>query len=129
MFYDMYLAAKYDKRKMLLPVAAVLMLNGHTVTSKWLDGSHEGMSARESMKYAELDIEHINKSDMFVLFNLPIGDAEQSSGRNVEFGYALAKGTKTVVVGPGHCIFYTQATEYYPTVNDFLKVYAPNAKL
>ena len=129
MTYDMYLAAKYDKRKALLPIAAVLMLNGHTVTSKWLDGSHDGTSAEDSEKYSELDIDHINNSDMLVLFNLPIGGAEHSSGRHVEFGYALAKCMKTVVVGPGHCIFYTQATEYYPTVDDFLKVYAPTAKL
>lgn len=124
-----YLAAKYSKRKDLLPIAAALLLHGYGVTSQWLNGTHDGTSEEDSQKYAKLDLTHINNATTFVLFNLPIGDVEPSSGRNVEFGYALAKGKFLIVVGEGNCIFYTQAQMFFPTVEAFMEYYVPGSKL
>lgn len=124
-----YLAAKYDKRPSLLPIAALLMLAGHRVTSTWLNGTHDGTLLVESMRYAKLDLAHIQACTHFVLFNLPIDDPEQSSGRNVEFGYAMALGKFLITVGKGNCIFYTQADAHYPSISAFLEAYAPGSKI
>lgn len=127
--HSFYLAAKYDKRQFLLPIAALLMLAGHKVTSMWLNGTHDGTLLADSMRYSALDIAHIRDCTRFVLFNLPIDNPEQSSGRNVEFGYALAQGKFLITVGKGNCIFYTQADEHFTSIQAFLDVYAPVSKL
>ena len=115
-----YLAAKYDKRAELLPVAALLMLAGHEVTSQWLMGTHKGSSNEEKVEYALTDLNQIADCETFVLFNLPVFEAEQSSGRNVELGYALAKNKAIYIVGDGSCIFYTLADRYFADLSDFI---------
>ncbi len=124
-----YLAAKYDKRREVLPIAALLTFAGYEVVSKWLNGSHDGNTPEDSDKYSQLDLEHIDACTHFVLFNLPIGNAQQSSGRHVELGYALAKQKTVIIVGPGSCIFYERADRVFATVEDFLACWTPDSKL
>jgi nucleoside 2-deoxyribosyltransferase len=124
-----YLAAKYDKRRELLPIATMLVLQGHELTGKWLNGSHDGTDVEAQSKYAALDLQHIDECETFVLFNLPIGCPDASSGRHVEFGYALAMGKQVLIVGDGNSIFKTLAERTYPTVELFLQEFAPDARL
>jgi nucleoside 2-deoxyribosyltransferase len=121
----MYLAAKYDKRCTILSIAAILMLNGYEVTAKWLDGTHEDTGPDVAAKFATADLDSVEEADTLVLFNLPISDPQQSSGRHVELGYALALNKKVIIVGGGNSIFYELADERYATVEEFLKEYAP----
>jgi nucleoside 2-deoxyribosyltransferase len=123
-----YLASKYDKRETLLPIAALLMLHGHTIQAEWLNGSHIGTSEEEKASYAKIDLANIDMCTHFVMFQLPVEAPESSTGRQVEFGYALAKGKHCIIVGDGASIFYTQAKRY-DTIGAFLAVYAANGKL
>lgn len=125
-----YLAAKYNKRTSLLPVAALLMLAGHEVTSQWLTGTHDGSTNEVKKQYAITDLNQIDECETFVLFNLPFFGAEQSSGRNVELGYALAKNKTIYIVGEGDCIFYTLADIFFVNMDDFLAEFTePGTKL
>ena len=122
-----YLAAKYDKRTELLPIAALLMLNGHAVRCEWLNGGHEG-TLGDAAQWAQADLNDIDACSHFVLFNLPTHNPEASSGRHIEFGYALRQGKDCLVVGSGDSIFFTTATRY-KTIGEFLDTYAPNGRL
>jgi nucleoside 2-deoxyribosyltransferase len=124
-----YLAAKYDKRRLLLTIATMLMLQGHSLTCQWLTGCHDGDADESKLKFATLDFQHIDECDTFVMFNLPIGFPEESSGRHAELGYALAKGKRVLIVGEGNCIFTSLAEYTYPTVELFLRDFAPDARL
>ena len=86
-----YLAARYDRRKEMLKVATKLRELGHSITSRWINGSHTVASAL----CAEEDLEDIRNSDTLILFT----DQPGSGGRHVEFGYALALGLNIYVVG------------------------------
>lgn len=124
-----YLASKYSKRYVLLPIAALLQLQGHIVTSQWLNGSHEGNTKEDAEKWARIDLQQIDDCSHFVLFNIPFDDPEPSSGRHVELGYAIAQGKTIIIVGEGDCIFYTQADNWFINSADFLAEIAPNSKL
>ena len=123
-----YFAAKYDKRQGMLPLAAILMLHGHTVQADWLKGTHEGENGSPK-QWADIDLSDIDFCTHFVLFNLPVGEPDPSSGRHVEYGYALAKKKTTIVVGGGESIFYEKADLRYKTVDDFLAVFAKGDRL
>ena len=121
-----YLSAKYMYRDALLPIAAKLFMAGHTVQAEWIRGFQDESNTeheyRKSIAYK--DLQDVMACDAFVLFNFPIGDPAPSSGRHVEFGYALATGKRTIVVGSTHCVFATITTEQYDTVEQFLTKYA-----
>ena len=121
-----YLAAKYDKRMELLPIAALLMLKGHRVNAEWLNGSHAGASEAEKESYADIDLANISDCTHFVLFQLPVDSPEPSSGRQIEFGFALARNKTVIIVGDGSSVFYTKAKRY-GTVQEFLEDFAPVA--
>ena len=130
MSYEMtfYLAGKYDKRCELLPIAALLMLHGNNVKAEWLNGSHSGTSESEQEAYADIDLANITECTHFVMFQLPVDAPEVSTGRHVEFGYALAKKKVVIIVGGGSSIFHTKA-KLFSTVAEFLEVYAPQGRL
>src|SRR5262245_16925507 len=105
-----YLAAKYSYRETLLPVAAHLFMNGHIVKADWLMGGHDGQTQEEKIKYAQLDLDDIDACTHFAVFNFPLeeGPPEPSSGRMIEYGYALAKGKHCFSVGPAGSLFFTK---------------------
>jgi nucleoside 2-deoxyribosyltransferase len=116
-----YLAAKYDKREQVGQIAEQLRQYGHTVISRWLTGTHDGLSPAEQMTYAKEDLRDILDVDCLVLFQLPEHDPVPSTGRHVEFGYALALRKKLIIVGNKTSVFHhLEEVEHYTTVEAFL---------
>jgi hypothetical protein len=111
-----YLAARYNKHPEMQGVRDVLQAMGHTVTSRWID--QHGGDQLESATHAQLnsqseacavygqhDIEDIEAAETVISFTYPDGGGK--GGRHIEFGYALAKGKRMILVGPRENIFHT----------------------
>lgn len=98
-----YLAARYGRRQELLAYAGLLERDGHTITSLWLDGRHEG---RADADYAREDLDDLDDANTLLSFTeqpSPI-QGRARGGRHVEFGYALARHLDLLLVGPReHC--------------------------
>ena len=111
-----YLAAPYGARQRVREYAAELRAAGHTVTSSWLDETHEinagTQAAATSLPdetvsaHAAQDMEDIDGSDALVLFTAKSLGVEGGGGRHVETGYALAKGLPVFVVGDPENVFH-----------------------
>ena len=70
-----------------------------TVTSSWLfiKAENEAHTARQAEAYALQDLRDIDAADILILFNPP--GEKQTPGRNIEFGYALARGKQIWICG------------------------------
>lgn len=105
-----YLASRYDDRLQLLEIQNRLIAQGHEVTSRWVSGSHEltqGLDqVVEQRRFAEEDLQDIERADVLVLFNNAESLTSVRGGRHVEFGYALASGKVCILVGPRLSVFH-----------------------
>lgn len=101
-----YVAGPYQYKNMIIERAVELRDAGIEVTSRWLEEPHSpttqcGDLADETFrKYANYDLEDIDRAGTFLLFAVA-ADATPipRAGRHVEFGYALARAKRIVVVG------------------------------
>lgn len=95
---------------------------GHEITARWVYGGEEGLS-REDI--ALMDIEDVDRADIVISFTHPRGFLTPGGGRHVEFGYALAKNKKLVIIGHFENIFH-----HMPNVELFedLDTWLNNAK-
>lgn len=119
-----YFAAKYSNREYVQGIARVFREYGHTVTSEWLEGHHTDRAADKQREYAQADLDDIRKADALVLFQLPCGIPEHSTGRAVEFGYAYALHKPVIVVGHKTSVFhYLPGISSYDTVDEFSRQY------
>jgi hypothetical protein len=100
-----YLAARYGRRLELAAIARALTAAGHTITSRWLNGSHDG---RADVEAALEDLQDIDAADTVVSFTEGPGavPGRARGGRHVEFGYALARGHRCIVVGHRENVFH-----------------------
>lgn len=112
-----YLAARFSRQEELCKYARSLETLGHVVTSRWLTGKHgwSGISdhmipAEEQAVFAREDLEDVEAADLIICFTEPSGSGPARGGRHVEFGYALARGKRCMVVGPHENVFYTLPT-------------------
>lgn len=109
---SVYLAARYSEKDEINQVADMFRSRGISVTSSWLDESHDPKSSMADIPtdflkvYAETDIRDIDSADWFVFHSVDPDVATVRGGRHVEFGYALAKRKKILVVGPKENIFH-----------------------
>ena len=102
-----YLASSYRRRVELQGYADDLRACGHTVTSRWLDGSHDSCddatpSDEQRASWAREDLDDIRGSDALVLYT---DDDSGRGGCMVELGYALGYGLLVFVVGPRANVF------------------------
>jgi len=109
------------------------MLAGHDVRCFWLNGSNypdNPNRERDPLLCADLDFEDIDACTHFVMFNLPIEDPEYSRGRMIEFGYAVARGKRCILVGGknNESVFFSRAAVHFETVEAFLAEFAPEAE-
>lgn len=101
-----YLASRYSRREEMLGVRDVLEALGHNVTSRWLDGSHQGDpdDTVAMHAFAREDFLDIARSDVLIAFTeTPREPSTNRGGRHVELGIALALGRNplgTIVCGP-----------------------------
>ena len=91
-----------------------------SVTSRWLelDPLTRTTSPADAARIARMDLEDIDRADGLVLFNFY--DQKQSPGRNIEFGYALAKGKALFIVGE-RCGVFQQLEQicHFTTLEQF----------
>ncbi len=120
-----YLAARYSRRLELCEYRKALVAQGHTVTSRWLNGTHqisdrgtplgddgenlvEGGGAEAAAlraKFAEDDLRDVNDANLLIAFTEPPRSAPNRGGRHVELGIALGNCIPVIVVGHRENIF------------------------
>lgn len=131
-----YLAARYSRRTEIKAFVPLLAENHIKVRSRWLDETlppeHElsQVTPQSSRNSASDDIEDIEACDTLVLFSEDPTIGVPRGGRHVEFGYALAKGKRIVVIGGQENIFhYLPQIVHYSTVQSFLEAEAISNEL
>ncbi len=101
------MAAPYRRRAELQGYARDLETIGHTVTSRWLDGSHDSCDdttpdIEQQASWAAEAANDVRAADALILFT---DTGSHRGGNMVEFGYALHVGLDIVVVGPRANVF------------------------
>jgi nucleoside 2-deoxyribosyltransferase len=112
-----YLAAPYAARDQVKDYAAELTRIGFTITSTWLNETHDinagttgaatGLSNDQVALHAAADLHDIDQSDLLVAITAKaVNERGGSGGRHVETGYAIALGKPVVVVGEPENVFH-----------------------
>ena len=98
-----YLAAMYQWMEAIKAKRELFHAAGFESTAQWLDGDEEKQLNRHSA--ATMDLDDVDRADALVLYTLAKGSKFSSGGRFVEFGYALAKDKKIIIVGDRENVF------------------------
>jgi len=118
MTVSIYIASLYSRREEMEKIANTLTLEGYDITSRWVYGGETGKSNEE---IAIFDLEDVDKADTVLSFTCPYGTMYKGGGRNVEFGYGLAKGKRSVIIGERENVFnWHPSVEQFDTLSDFL---------
>lgn len=113
-----YLAAPYADRGKMETIANYLKTKGHEITASWVYGGEEGLT-REQI--AVLDLGDVDKADVVISFTYTRGTPSTGGGRHVEFGYAMARGKRLVVVAERENVFHHHPlVEVHPSVDAWL---------
>lgn len=114
-----YLAARFSDRPQMEEVADYLKTYGFDITARWVYGGEEGLS---EPAIAKLDLEDVEAADTVVSFTFPRGTIMATGGgRHAEFGYALARGKKLVLIGERENVFHHMpGVEVYGTLGDWI---------
>lgn len=116
-----YVASMWSARDDSRNLARKLILARHGVTSRWLLDSHSG-SATPAEQRATWDLEDVDAADALVLVTLPVGTTYEGGGRQVEFGYAVARGKRVFVLGEREHLFcHLPQIVACATVDDLLR--------
>ena len=122
-----YLAARYNRYQEMQSVAADLLAEGHTITSRWISGSHgasdSDVGGLELTRFAEEDLEDLKTAHLVVSFTEePKALTSSRGGRHVELGFALALGKRVIIIGSRENVFhYLPEVEHYDSYQGFLK--------
>jgi hypothetical protein len=141
-----YLASRYSRRLELCGYREQLTALGYTVKARWLNGQHQISAAGEPIgesgeklvegddgstsirsaerraQFAQEDYDDVRDASIVISFTEPPRSNASRGGRHVEFGIALATGSRVIVVGHRENIFHwLPAAEFYPTWDDALK--------
>jgi len=114
---NVYIASLYSTIEQMREVAKRLTEAGHSVTSRWLDGSEEHMT-REAA--ALMDVADVDFADVVLSFTLPRKTMHNGGGRHWEFGYAYGTGKRNIIVGPKgeHVFHYLPSVEHFETLEE-----------
>ncbi len=121
-----YIAGRFEDQLRLRPFRDILWSMGHEVVSSWLDEiahlSHMS-DAVFRRKLAIKDLGEVRAADLLILDLL----GEKSSGKNIEFGAAVASVTPKLVyiVGNLTSTFHTLADNHFKDWNlclNFIRV-------
>ncbi len=104
MAFTMYVAAPFGERLAGIHARRVLEEKGFDVTARWLDThlQEDGLTPEQQHLEAMEDLLDIHRSEGFVLLN----SYPCSYGRNIELGFALARGKRIWLVGERTSIFH-----------------------
>lgn len=115
-----YLAASFDSKASMREHRTLAESFGHKVTSTWIDLPDDMplMSDRldcEKGQVARGDLNDIDQAQALVYF---AGGSTTTGGKNIELGYALAKGMRIILVGDKSSVFhYLGSIEAAPSVS------------
>ena len=126
-----YLAGKFRWQKVIYTIGQKLTAHGHQVGARWLTG-HDSANPSPSLQaqWAAEDLQDIDAAEAVVVFQLPCDNPEQSIGRHVEFGYALAKGKPVSLIGLQTSVFhYAAGVTHYPSLDAFYQATCKNGQL
>lgn len=125
-----YFAARYESHPEMRDYRAELIaaIPSAVVTARWIDchggtvdvsftSDYMNSHPDKCWEHGETDLDDVASSEVIVSFT---GNGGRG-GRHVEYGYAIAKGLRLVVVGPREHVFHTHPNaEVYATWSDFL---------
>lgn len=99
-----YLAARFPRRAEMEVLADELKakLPGSECVARWVYGGEEGLDRRQ---IALIDLEDVDKANTVILFTHPRGSKQTGGGRFIEFGYAIAKKKRLIVIGDYENVF------------------------
>jgi nucleoside 2-deoxyribosyltransferase len=113
----LYLAAPFADRPKMEQIANRLTAIGFKIVARWVYGGEAGLTRQQ---IAVLDLDDVDAADVVVSFTLPQGTLSTGGGRHVEFGYALAKGKRCIVIGARENVFHhAPGVEVYATLEDW----------
>lgn len=109
-----YLAARYSRFQEMQTYRDHLLISGHEVTSRWIEGNHQiddaGLSLQakeeERVRFALEDLSDLISADCIIAFTEEPRSSNSRGGRHVEFGIAVASQKKLIVVGFRENVFY-----------------------
>jgi len=123
-----YIAAQYSRKNEMSALVSLLRDHNIHVTSRWLQETLfptvtlAELSPAYWTSTAVIDLEDIDKSDTIVFFSEDPLVGTPRGGRHVEFGYALAKGKRIVVIGnPENIFHFLPQIVHYSTLQHFLE--------
>ena len=103
------LAAKFDRRAEMQPVARWLHSLGYTITSRWIDATKDDSSLTdaEATEAALMDEADVKASDVLVAFAERRGTpGADRGGRHAEVGGAVFLGKPVILVGAPEHVFH-----------------------
>lgn len=124
-----YIAGRFTGRARLASLADDLKRIDPRVriTSSWLtpktEAEHKDYPYEDDAArcYAIRDLDEIWDSDFLILDTI---DDSNTGGREVEWGYALARDLRVVLVGPRRNVFHYLAHEHYDSWSELLLAWA-----
>lgn len=104
-----YVAAPFYRKDEVRQVIKDLACLGVESTARWVDSHNSDYDAKPEVLKTEAaeDLYDIERADTFIL--LAHWPKEGSGGKDVEFGYALGRGKKMVVVGEPYNLFHQRS--------------------
>lgn len=140
-----YLASNYHSHPVMRDIRDRLSEYGIEVTSRWIEGNHENLvemvqkkgtyekvnissDPNESKRFAEEDLEDIDKAQILVFFSEDINPQRNRGGKHVEYGYALGKGKWVILVGSVKNVFQNINHLQVDTVDELVEVLKEAAK-
>lgn len=112
-----YIAALYARKSEMVIMADKIKRAGHEVTSRWLTESE----ALDWSAASVMDLADIDNSDVLLSFTHPRGTMTSGGGRHVEFGYAMAKGKRLVIIGESENVFHdSKNVSIYKSLDSWL---------
>lgn len=118
-----YLASRYSRITEMRNYTAQLAEIGHEVTSRWVHRAYQIVTDEYKddlhhleARCAEEDLEDLRAAECIICFSEPPRSTTSRGGRHVEFGAAVAWGTRLILVGPRENVFhYVPQVEVYET--------------
>ena len=117
-----YIAAPFVRKEEAARVSALLVENGIEVTSRWIT-EHGPCKGEDCVQQARADIEDLDNATVFLLLNDPAFRVESQGGMHTEFGIALCRNKRMIVVGgAGNLFQQLPVVEHFEKVEDVIGV-------
>ena len=123
-----YIAARFSRKPEMQALASLFEDHNIQVRARWLDehvspdATLYDVTPEYHTEVATHDLEDIDAADTLIFFAEDPLVGFPRGGRHTEFGYALGKGKRVVVIGsPENTFHFLPGIINYATVDDFLE--------